>query len=210
MRQLYTQKLILSTILGKMINIITKDYAMKIYELLLEARISDIEYHDDAEQVIAVLKSRNSQVYTNLAKKVEKISQLEAEISSLKEQVKQETRDNIQDLFDAEDAVKTRVVDTVSFILTLSKDPKPTESPKYKDILEALSKQLTPDLINVLEALKKQMVTVTQKAPSLRIRPQQIDEGFLGDLFKRIKQSIFSWARGYDAKLDQLKLMAAV
>ena len=177
------------------------------YINLIESRNPDFDYQDNEQQVIAVLKSYNSQVYTKLAQKVERIDQLEAEIKMLKEEVKHETRENIADLFDAEDVVRTRVVQTMSFILTLSKDPKATVSPKYKDILEELSAHLTPELIIVLENLKKQLVTVTQKSPSLRIEP--VDEGRLGDLFARFKQKIFGWANRYDQKLSMLQQAAA-
>ena len=177
------------------------------YINLIESRNPDFDYQDNEQQVIAVLKSYNSQVYTKLAQKVERIDQLEAEIKMLKEEVKNETRENIADLFDAEDVVRTRVVQTMSFILTLSKDPKATVSPKYKDILEELSAHLTPELIIVLENLKKQLVTVTQKSPSLRIEP--VDEGRFGDLFARFKQKVFGWANRYDQKLSMLQQAAA-
>jgi uncharacterized protein (UPF0335 family) len=181
---------------------------------LFEARNPNIEYQQNIEtEVVAVLKSYNSQVYTKLAQKVERISQLEAEVKALKEEVKQETRENITDLFDAEDAVRTRVVDTVSFILTLSKDPKATESPKYKEILETLSSSLTPELIAVLENLKKTMVTVTQKAPALRIRAkdEQLDEedNMIARFVNQLKSLVGRWAGSYDRKLDQLKQYAA-
>lgn len=180
---------------------------MKFKEIC-EARLPDVEYQDTDKQAVAVLQSYKSQTYTKLAQKVERISVLESELKALKEEVKQETRENVTDLFDAEDAVRTRVVQTVSFILTLSKDPKATETPKYKDILEALTEHLTPELITVLEGLKKQMVTVTQKSPSLKIEP--IAEGVLGNLFARIKEFVFKWANKYDQKLAALKAQAGV
>lgn len=178
------------------------------YINLLEARDPNVQYQDSEQEVIAVLKSYDSQSFTKLAQKVERIEQLENEIKLLKEEVKQGSRENIADLFDADDAVKTRVVQTMSFILTLSKDPKATVTPKYKDILEALSTQLTPELIIVLENLKKQLVTVTQKAPSLRIS-QNVDEGSFGDLFASFKQKVFGWATSYDQKLSILQHAAA-
>lgn len=175
---------------------------------LVEGRIPDVEYQDSEKQVIAVLKSYKSQSYTKLAQKVERISQLESELKVLKEEVKQETRENVADLFDAEDATKTRIVQTMSFILQLSKDPKATETPKYKDILETLSEQLTPELITVLEQLKKTMVTVTQKAPSLKIN--QLDEGMFTNLFARVKQFVFNWGNRYDQKLAALQQQARI
>lgn len=176
---------------------------------LFEARQPELAYSEPSEgEVIAHLKSYNSQVYTKLAQKVERISVLEEEIKQLKEQVKQETRENITDLFDAEDAARTRVVDTLSFIMTLSKDPKATEAPKYKDILEALTEHLTPELIVVLEGLKKSMVTVTQKAPALRIRQKELDEGVIESIGAKLKNLVNSWGINYDVKLTNLKQMA--
>ncbi|CAB4133543.1 hypothetical protein UFOVP257_265 [uncultured Caudovirales phage] len=176
---------------------------------LFEARQPELSYNEPSEgEVIVHLKSYNSQVYTKLAQKVERISVLEEEIKQLKEEVKQETRDNITDLFDADDAARTRVVDTLSFIMTLSKDPKATESPKYKDILEALTNHLTPELIIVLEGLKKSMVTVTQKAPALRIKQKELDEGIVATVGAKLKNIISRWGINYDAQLTQLKQAA--
>lgn len=178
---------------------------MKISELtqLAEARSPEFDYEETEKQVIVRLKSYNSQTYTKLAQKVERISQLEAEVKQLKEEVKQHTRENIADLFSAEDAVKTRIVETVGLILQLSKDPEATRAPKYKEILETLSTQFTPELIAAMEALKESLVTVTQKAPGLKIKP--LDEGQLGQFFSNIKSRILNWANNYDQKLLMLK-----
>jgi uncharacterized protein (UPF0335 family) len=172
----------------------------------------NVAYHEpDTGSVVATLRSYNSQTYTKLAVKVERIQALETEISQLKDEIKQETRENVADLFDAEDAVRTRVIDTISFIMTLSKDPKATVTPKYKDILEALSQQLTPELIEVLENLKKTMVTVTQKSPSLKIsRKDELTEGYLSAFTSKIKDFIYGWAKRYDRKLDSLKQAAGL
>jgi len=175
---------------------------------LFEARNPAITYQENPGEVVAQLKSYNSQTYTKLAQKIERIEQLESEVKALKDEVKQETRENIADLFEAEDAVNTRVVETISFIFTLSKDPKATEAPKYKEILTALEAQLTPELILVLEELKKKMVTVTQKQPSLKIRP--VAEGLAGSLFAKLKAVVFGWAQRYDQKLAQLKAQAGL
>lgn len=174
---------------------------------LFEARNPDITYQDNTGEVVAQLKSYNSQVYTKLAQRLERIEQLESEIKALKDEAKQDTRDDIVDLFDAKDAVNTRVVETISFVFTLSKDPKATEAPKYKEILTALEAHLTPELILVLEELKKKMVTVTQKQPSLKYR--SVTEG-VGGLFAKLKSVVFNWAQRYDQKLAQLKSQAGI
>jgi hypothetical protein len=185
---------------------------MKCYEIIKEARLSDFPYTDEPDKTTVQLRSHQSQIYTNLAKKVQRINELKTELKALEDEVKQSTRENVADLFDVEDAVKTRVIDTVSFIVTLSKDPKVTTSPKYKDILEVLEKQLTPELITVLENLKKTMVTITQKAPSLRIDPkdkQKLDEGVISSYINKLKSWVMNWGKKYDAKLNQLKSLAS-
>lgn len=171
----------------------------------------DIQYVDDpnGDKVIAILRSYKSQSYTKLAQKIARIEQLEDEIKQLKNEVKTETKENIHDLFDAEDAVRTRVVETLNFIFHLTKDPKATETPKYKEILNELEKQLTPELITVLEGLKKTMKTVTQKSPALTIKPiEKIDESFIGNFFAKLKSVIYNWANKYDSKLNRLKSLA--
>lgn len=177
---------------------------------LMEARNPELDYVDEPTKTTVNLKSYKSQVYTKLSQKVNRIAELESEIKQLKEEVKQSTREDIADLFDAEDAVRTRVVDTISFIMTLSKDPAATNTPKYKDILEALTNHLTPELITVLEGLKKEMVTVTQKAPSLKIQPKTVDEGKTSSFFARIKNWVLNWGKKYDKTLNALKAQARV
>lgn len=177
---------------------------------LMEARNPELSYTDEPTKSTVSLQSYKSQTYTKLSQKVNRITELEAEIKQLKEEVKQSTREDVADLFDAEDAVRTRVVDTVSFIMTLSKDPAATVTPKYKDILEELTNHLTPELIQVLEGLKKEMVTVTQKAPSLKIQAKPVDEGMFSSLFSRIKSWVNRWGQSYDQKLDALKAEAGV
>ena len=168
-------------------------------------------------KVVAQLNSYNSQSYTKLAQKMLKIQALEDEVTLLKEDVKQAAREDIAALFSADDVVSTRVVETVSFILTLTKDPKATETVKYASVLTELEKQLTPDLIKALEALKKQYTTVTQKAPALSIKAidatESIQEGVwdsIKGVLARFAAAIANWGTKYDAKLAALKAEAGL
>lgn len=170
----------------------------------------DIEYEVTADKVIARLRSYNSQVYTKLAQKTLRIKELSEEIKALEEDVKQSHREHIADLFSAEDTVRTRVVETVSLMATITKDPKATETVKYAKVLEELEKSLTPELIQVLTSLKDKFTTTTQKAPALKI---EVNEGVfdkLGEYFTKFKNFIMGWASKYDAKLDALKASAGI
>lgn len=172
-----------------------------------------IEDNGKTEKIVAYLKSYDSARYTNLAKKFIEIEKMEKEIKKLKEEVKQETRVLVADLFDAEDIVRTRVVKTVSYTYTLSKNPKPTETYQYAKILDALEKELTPDLINKLNVIKESFKTVVQKAPSLKVEPNVSESisdkikgvwGKLKDFFANLKNKLTSWGNSYDRKLDAL------
>lgn len=170
---------------------------------LFESRVPGIEYEENDKEVIALLVSHDSQVYTKLAQKVEKIAQLKEEISALEEEVKQSAREDVAGIFDAADAVKTRIVKTKSLIVQISKDPEPTKSPKYKDILAVLETKMTPELIAVLEQLKKTMVTITQKAAGLKVK--SLDEGAEAQLADRLNQLVQQWGQRYDQQLEQLE-----
>lgn len=182
-----------------------------------------------ADKAIAALKSYNSAKYTKLANNILRLQELEAEVKEIKEEIKQDTRTEVMDLFeDAEDSMRTRVVDTVSFILTLSKDPKATETYKYAEIIKELTSSLTPELIAKLEELKAKYKSVVQKPPSLKLHvktdaekatnEEYISEAVtdfmkekakfiiskLKDYVTRIKE----WGTSYDKKLADLKVKA--
>lgn len=181
---------------------------------LFEARDPDIEYQEKTKEVIAKLVSHTSGKYTKIAKTLQKIELLTDELSRLKEEIKQATREDVAVLFDAEDSVKTRVVETLRFTLVLSKDPAPSETVQYAKVLKELENDLTPELYDKLQTIKKQYTTIVTKAPSLRYKDRTVTEG-VGDtvaswaraIGKKLKDFIDVWGKQYDKKLDNLKKM---
>jgi hypothetical protein len=173
---------------------------------LCEGRNPDLEYEDTDTQVIAKLASYNSQVYTKLAQSYTRMVEFEAQLKAEKETQSSLTKEAIANLFETEDRMKTCIVETKSVILTISKEPKATETPQYKKILEELAYHLTPELLEKLEELKKIHVTVTQKSPSLRIEP--LKEGLATSFFARLKNYYMNWANQYDQKLNKVKRLA--
>jgi hypothetical protein len=177
----------------------------------------DIQYVSTPDKVVATLKSYDSQSYTKLAQKIERISELEKEAKALKEEVKQLGREKVADLFSADDVVRTRIVETCSFIFTLTKNPKATETYSYAKILGELESSLTPELIKVMESLKEKYKSVTNKEPALSIKPvateESLNEGFWDELkakFAKFAAAVSNWAGKYDSKLDSLKAQAAL
>ena len=166
-------------------------------------------------KVTAFLKSYESGRYTKLGRNLLEVEQLEKRVKELKEETKQEARELVADLFHAEDAACTRVVDTVSFVFQMSKDPKATETVKYSKVLDELETHLTPDLLEVMKTLvAKHTSAPVQKAASLKATDkaaqteESIHEG-IGDkltgFFAKLKNWVNQWGASYDAKLDALK-----
>jgi DNA-binding ferritin-like protein (Dps family) len=165
-------------------------------------------------KITAFLSSYLSGKYTKLGRDLQKIEALEKDIKALKEQTKEQTKELIGDLYHAEDAVATRVVDTVGFIFEMSKDPKETETFKYAKILEELQGHFTPELLTMYESLKAKHRSTVQKAPSLKTTDKAVatEEGInegvgdqLKNFFSKLLGQVKKWGAGYDKKLAGLK-----
>jgi hypothetical protein len=172
-------------------------------------------------KVTAVLTSYESGKYTRLAQNVQRLQELAVETLELENQVKQDARDTIADLFHAEDAAYTRVVETVSFILSITKDNDPATTVKYAQVLDELQSHLTPELVKVLESIKEKFSTVQKpKPPSLKWSAKTKDQNNesatalaeapmekMKMFFTRYLSKILAWGNAYDAKLEKLRNM---
>ena len=166
-------------------------------------------------KITATLKSYDSARYTKLGRNLLRIEALTEEIKTLQTETKAEARELVADLFNAEDAACTRVVDTVGFMFHMSKDPVASGSVSYSKVLDELQAHLTPELISILETLKaKHTSAPVQRAASLKAtdKAAQTEESIvegIGDklvgFFKKLYQSIKAWGVSYDSKLDALK-----
>lgn len=163
-------------------------------------------------KVIATLKGTKSAEFTKLARNLEQIQTLQAEINRLEKEVKSEDRSKIQDLFGAAYITATRVIDTISFVLQLSKKPKATESVEWQKVIEALNEHLTPDLQKKLLELKKQFTVAIQKAPALSYMNKEqplAKENLNEDLDSRaVLTRTKAWSQQYVNILNILKRLA--
>jgi hypothetical protein len=170
---------------------------------------------DKVTKVTAYLTGHESGRYTKLGRNLRRLERMSARMKALTDEVKQDTRELVGGLFDAEYSVATRVVETVNFTFQLTKDPKPTETYKYAKVFEELMTHMTPDLIKVAEGLLEKHKSVTQKAPALKAtdrQPEPADESInegIGDkvkaIFAKLKSVVDNFCAKYDRKLDQLK-----
>jgi hypothetical protein len=183
---------------------------------ITEARDPNLTYTEkevkkQIDRVTVVLDGVQSGKFTRLAKRYRNVQKaldiLDAKMKDLNEEIKEKALD----LFDAEDEIYTRVVETVSLTMTVSKRQVSTKTDiNYEKAVDQLL-EMVPDLENQIKELieaNKQVKTV-EKSPALRTA---LKESFMSDAFRQVKQiakqaltSIKSWGKAYDKKLKELE-----
>jgi len=191
---------------------------MKVYELF-EARNPELNYVEKQvkkvlDLVTVELSGSKSGSMTRLMTRYSRLDKSAALLAERREATNLEMKDKVADLFDAADEVLTRVVETASFTITLSKaekgaDKKPKTSIDYEAIVKELQ-VMVPELEEKIKEITKKFTEITPAKDSpitLRVR-SKVDEGVVGDILKSVKafaKSIFSWLKSYDRRLAVLK-----
>ncbi|VVC05571.1 Uncharacterised protein [uncultured archaeon] len=182
-----------------------------------ESENPDVSYEEVVSKgvlskIIAHLKGNTSGKYSRLAQNLVKMRQLQEDIAQIKKDIDLDARQTIADVFNAEDEIYTRVVDTISFIVKITAKPKPAVTYEYSKILAILEKELTPELLKRLYELKDIYSKETQKASTLSYEPK-IKEALeqdgifskLASIFKHYLDLVLRWGKVYDEKLSTLE-----
>lgn len=196
-----------------------KHLTFKEHLYLTEARQPSVKYAEKQvkgalDRVTATLKGSEAASMTKLARRY---ARLEASMAAMKEkhtELNARLKGEVADLFEAEDVVLTRVVETSQFTLTLAKEIQKTEGSKevdYASIVAALSALISDELQPKVEAIiEKYTKTIPPKPPvkKLSVSKEITNEGLIETL-KRVAagflKSIRSWAARYDDKLQKLE-----
>jgi len=119
-----------------------------------------------------------------------------------------------EELFDAEDEVLTRVIETVSFTITLSKaekaaDKLPTETVDYAAIVKELY-DMVPELTTKIDALTKQYTTIVPPKDSptrlgVKFKTNESVGTTLTGFFGKFRRFISSWSADYNRRLISLR-----
>ncbi len=167
------------------------------------------------DRVIVELTGSESGVLTKLASRYDRLNKAIKVMGEKKDELNADIKARVEDLFAAEDVVLTRVIDTVSFTMTVSKTAKQADkvTVDFKAIAEELAKLIPDELqAKVDEIVKAYTVTVAQqdKSPALSVKAK-VTESLLSDLgasvataIKKAIKSVASWAKKYDKKLAVL------
>ena len=193
---------------------------MKIVELF-EDRQKDLTYTEKRvkgalQKVILSLEGNNSGAMTRLTKRYERLDKTAKLLKERRDALNAQIKDVGDRVFDAEDALATRIIETVSYTVMLTAAQKaehkqPTKNVDYEAAFRELAK-LLPDL---QEAADKILGKYTELIPpkdtpvALRVKPKdQVDESIatvVRAAFTKFMTWIKSWGSSYDAKLDAIK-----
>ena len=191
---------------------------MRKYIDIVEARkVGDpeVEYIDDKDKVTAKLSGKASSPITRLSNTYMKIRELEKQIKQEKESLTPELKQVVGDLFDAEDAFKTKYVETVSNIVTITKDIKDSEKTEfdYEGFFDEASQLLEDNVLTVLMDLKEKYTNIKKvsgRTGSLRdVKVKEsTDTGFLSNLKDWVnfyKSKLMKKIPIFDKKFEKLK-----
>lgn len=195
--------------------------------ILTETRREDLTYTEKlvknkVDKVIVELNGSKSASLTKLAKRYDRLKKAIEMFKEKEKEYNQKIKSSAEDLFNAEDIVLTRIVETASFTLNLSKRMKADDKTdvNYEKIAEELSKLVSKELeekVNEIYKAHTKVIEGQEKAVALRVSAKKnkesiINESIIGDFLRSImdflknllKDTLY-WAVGYDRKLAKLK-----
>lgn len=193
---------------------------------LFEARNPKLTYTEKhikkvLDRVTVELTGSESGVMSRLTTRYSRLDKAAKLMQEKRNQLNEDMKQVVESLFDAEDEVLTRVVDTVSYTITLSKAEKaeskaPKKSVDYAAIVKELS-EMIPELQAKIEEITEKYTEIVQPkdTPVKLIVKSKLDEGLtafargLVKSFKEVLKSIKSWGKGYDKRLNSLKAKIA-
>jgi len=210
----------------------TDNLTLKEHLLIIEAeedrkRRADLTYTEkrvknELDRVTIELSGSESGVLTKLSGRYDRLDKAIKLMGEKKNELNADIKSRVEELFSAEDVVLTRVIETVSFTMTVSKRLKKADDKKvvdYEAIATELAKLIPEELQAKVEEITlayTKLIPQEVKSPGLSVKAK-VNEGLLTDLkagvvsmVKRAIKSITSWAIKYDKKLLALKKMAQV
>ena len=194
--------------------------------ILTEARNPKLKYQEkyvknQLDRVTVALEGNPATVFTKLSKRYDTIVKAIAKLSEKRNDLNQDLSGRVEELFDAEDVLLTRVVETAKFTATLSKRAEATDKPivDYQAIAEELITLIDQSLLPKITEIYAKYTTISKAPPAkaaLRVKDKTVNEGIvdatkkLGKLISSLIKSVTHWAVGYDKQLDRLKKAAGI
>ena len=197
---------------------------------LFENENPDVEYEyvgdtksktlsGDFSKVIAKLSGPTSAKFTKIGNKFKELYDLEKDIEKLKAESTEEARQAMEQLFDSEQAVLTRIAETKSVIMQIAKDTQPKQKRVkdfdlegfVRDAYDLLGKELYWPLRDIRKAHEKISIAVSAgKKGTFKVTPKKdvkedVGMGQVDKLVDVVTQMTDLRMQSADRKIDNLK-----
>lgn len=168
----------------------------------------------DYTQITATVTGSKSAVFTKLSKQYKVMDMIEKRLTERRKEWNEKVKSRVEDLFDAEDELLTRYVDTVSMALTLSKDTLPstteTETLDVEGFLNALYGLIDDTLVPKVKELEQAYTKIEEKTTpgrrgGLRAKMKESANEDVSSIASTFKHEADVVVADFDAKLAELK-----
>lgn len=191
-------------------------------QFLAEDRQKDWKYTEKRvknalSKVTLELEGNDSGAMSRLMTRYKRLDRQWKLMEERRNEVNKQVKEVADRIFDAEDALATRVIETVSYTVMLTKstpasEKEPTKKTDYESAFSELSR-LVPELeAKAKEILEKYSELVPAKdTPSALKYTPKLEEGAMDVVkgwvskAKSFVKGMLTWGREYDAKLDAFR-----
>jgi len=192
-----------------------KGTTMKYSNLITEARSKDLEYTEKkvkglVDRVTVTLGGHYSGMITKLANEYIELSEAIDQLSTRQSELNLKAKEEGEYLFDAEDEVLTRVIDTVSATLTISKKIVDKKSSVDMDKVVSDLIELMPELKDKVEEIIKANTKISEveKSPRLTIKSKVTEAAnpiqAVRNFVSKATSYFHNWSNSYKSRLDAI------
>jgi hypothetical protein len=201
---------------------------LSLKSFIIEERQSTVAYTEKKAKnaivkVIAELKGHDASVMSQLARRFDRLKVAIEKMAEMRDGLNKDIKGRVADLFDAEDTVLTRVVDTASFTMTLSAQATEGKTKVVvdwesiaKELVKLVPDELQSKIDEIQEAYTKANIMdipapglrVDNKAAKAAAKAVSIEEGVIDTLKKLTSvflKKISNWAWKFDKTLRKLE-----
>jgi len=194
------------------------DFNVLAKDLLMEVRKPDVDYNeefveDQLDKVVAVLEGKQGSYTTALAREYDQVNSEYKELKEERKELRGDLLEHAESLFDAEDEVATRIIETVGLTLQLDKPVSYEREDFDKEGFLKELMDLVPELDEQIEELIEKYTEVKQIERSSRVRVKE--EGMkdkvqkawdkVSNLLYGFWQKIRRWGQSYDRRLEKIR-----
>lgn len=188
---------------------------MKYSNIITEGRSKDLEYTEKkvkglVDRVTVTLGGQYSGIITKLANEYNELGATIDQLSQRRDELNLRAKEEGEYLFDAEDEVLTRVIDTVSATLTISKKIVDKKSSVDMDKVVSDLVELMPELKEKIDEIIKANTKITEleKSPRLTIK-SKVSEAFepmnvIKNFISKATAYFSNWSDSYKSRLDNI------